>query len=261
VNPGDEGERLPPSIGGLIGFALRGWAANAPLYLGLQLFVFAAYGLAEWIVPAASPATQQGQFKEFVLMYTGVFADALVVTAVALGIAARTVAASASPGALMGTAIERWLPVIAVSLLAQSIVYLTGPFTGLGTAIEPRALQYAIAPFVWILCGILGLAAPLVALAADRRPFSVLSGFVHAFTTSMHRANLVRLCVLALVTMLPVVLQVLALDALVAHHVVRQFFWGNVPIDVLTVGPVAAVQTAFALDFARRAGQFDETPP
>jgi hypothetical protein len=105
------------------------------------------------------------------------------------------------------------------------------------------------------------LTGPLVALASDRRPFSVLSGFVHAFTTSLHRANLPRLCVLAVVTVLPSVVAAVALNVLIAHHAPRPIFWAEVPVDVLTIGPLAAVQTAFALDFARRAGAFDETPP
>jgi hypothetical protein len=248
----DEEDRLPPTITGLIGFAMRGWAAHAPLYLALALFVFAAYALAEWIVPAAALSTPLGQFKQYVLLYTGLFADALVVAAVAMGIAARSADAVASAGALTGAAIDRWLSVIAVGFLAQSIVTLTSPFSGLGPALEPRALQYAIAPFVWILWGILGLTGPLVALAADRRAFSVLSGFVHAFTTSLHRGNLPRLCVLALLTVLPTVLQTVALNALIAHHAARAFFWANAPFDALTIAPLAAVQTAFALDFARR---------
>jgi hypothetical protein len=248
----DEEDRLPPTTSGLIGFALRGWLANAPLYLALALFVFGAYALAEWIIPAAAVSTPLGQFKQYVLLYTGLFADALVVAAVAMGIAARSADAVASPGALAGAAIDRWLSVIAVAFLAQSIVALTAPFSGLGPAVEPRALQYAVAPFVWILWGILGLTGPLVALAADRRAFSVLSGFVHAFTTSLHRGNLPRLCVLAFVTVLPSVLATVALNALIAHHAARPLFWANVPLDVVTVGPLAALQTAFALDFARR---------
>jgi hypothetical protein len=254
VNEPGEEDRLPPTITGLIGFALRAWAANAPLYLALALFVFGAYALAEWIVPAATVSSPQGQFKQYVLLYTGLFGDALVVAAVAMGVAARSADAAASPRALAGAAIDRWLPVIAVSFLALSIVVLTNPFSGLGPALEPRALQYAIAPLVWILWGVLGLTGPLVALAADRRAFSVLSGFVHAFTTSLQRGNLPRLCVLAFVTVLPSVLTAVAQDALIAHHVARPLFWANVPIDVVTVGPLAALQTAFALDFARRAG-------
>ena len=255
-----ERDRLPPSLGGLLGFALRAYAANATLFVALQLGVCAAYALAEWVVPAAAASTPQGQFKQYVLVYTGLFADALVVAAVALGVAAQSASAAVSPRVLTGAAIDRWLPVIAVSFLAQSIVQLTGPLSGLGPPSDPRILQYAAAPFVWILWGVLGMTGPFVALAADRRAFSVIAGFAHAFTTSLHRANVVRLCVLAIVTTLPMVLQTVALDALIAHHATRPIFWANVPIDVLTIGPIAAIQTAFALDFARRAGVAGEPP-
>ncbi|HEY0383700.1 MAG TPA: hypothetical protein VGC72_16025 [Candidatus Elarobacter sp.] len=254
MNGAGEGERLPPSIGGLIGFALRGWAANAPLYLALQLGVFAAYSLAETVVPAAVASSPQGQFKEWVLLFTGLFADALVIAAVAMGIAARSAGAVASPRALVGVAIDRWLPVIAVSLLAQAVVLATAISSGFGPPSEPRVLQLITAPFVWIVWGILGLTGPFVALAPNRRPFSVIAGFVHAFTTSLRRANVLRLAVLAVITVLPAVLQQIAFHTLVAGHVSRPIFWSEAPIDVLTIGPLAAVQTAFALDFARRAG-------
>ena len=261
MNGADDGERLPASIGGPLGFALRAFAANAPLYLALQAGVFAAYSLVEWIVPAAALATPQGQFKQYVLLYTGLFADALVIAAVAVGVAAYAAGARASGRALAGIAIDRWLAVIAVNFLAQSIVALTVSLSGLGPPAEPRALQYATAPFVWILWGILGLTAPFVALSADRRAFSVLTGFAQAFTASLRRANVLRLCVLAAVTVLPNVLQPIVENALIAHHVGRPIFWGEVPIDVLTVGPLAALQTAFALDFARRAGITEQPPP
>ncbi len=261
MNAADDGERLPMSIGALLGFALRAYAANAPLYLALALGVFAAYALAEWIIAAAPLSTPLGQFKLIVLQYTGLFADALVIAAVAVGVAARAAGAQASVRALTGVAIDRWLPVIAVSFLAQSIITLTVSLSGLGPPTDPRALQYATAPFVWILWGILGLTAPFVALAPDRRIFSVLTGFAHAFTTSLHRANLLRLGVLAIITVLPAVLEPVLQNALVAHHAARPIFWAEVPLDVLTVGPLAAIQTAFALDFARRAGVVDKPPP
>jgi len=260
VNAADEGDRLPPSIGGLIGFGLRAWAANAPLFLALQLGVFAAYAIAEVVVPAATLSSPQGQFKQYVLVYTGLFADALVVAAAAFAVAARSAGAQTSARVLTGAAIDRWLPVIAVSFIAQSVVFLTSALSGLGPQSEPRALQYFTAPFVWLLWGILGLTGPFVALGADRRAFSVIVAFVHAFTTSLHRANLVRLAVLAIITVLPSVLLNVTYDALVAHHVARPIFWGQVPIDALTIGPLAALQTAFALDFARRAGGI-EAPP
>jgi uncharacterized membrane protein YqjE len=254
VNGAGEGERLPASIGGLIGFALRGWAADAPLYLALQLGVFAAYAIAESVVPAAVASSPQGQFKQWVLVFTGLFADAFVIAAVAMGIAARSAGALASARALAGVAIDRWLPVIAVSFLAQMVVFATYPASGLGPPAEPRVLQLIAAPFVWIVWGILGLTGPFVALAPNRRVFAVVAGFVHAFTTSLHRENVLRLVVLAAITLMPILLQVLAFRALVGWHVPRPIFWSEAAIDVLTIGPLAAVQTAFALDFARRAG-------
>ena len=260
MNAAGEGERLPQSIGGLLSFALRGWAANAPLFVGLQLGVLAAYSLAEMLIPAAALSTPQGQFKQYVLLYTGLFADAFVVAAVALGLAARGAGAAVSMRTLLGAAVERWLPVIAVSFLAQSIVLLTVALSGLGPPSEPRALQYVTAPFVWVLWGVLGLTGPFVALAAERGMFAVIGAFVHAFTASLHRANVLRLCVLGVITVLPSVLQAAAFNALVAHHAARPIFWSEVPIDALTIGPLAAVQTAFALDFARRAGG-EEPPP
>ncbi|MBV8642316.1 MAG: hypothetical protein JO225_00180, partial [Candidatus Eremiobacteraeota bacterium] len=37
-----------------------------------------------------------------------------------------------------------------------------------------------------------------------------------------------------------------------ARHAPHEAFWGNAPLDALTAGPLAAILTAFALDFARR---------
>jgi hypothetical protein len=259
VNAAGEGEHLPRSIGGLIAFALSGSASA--LYGLLALGVLAAYAVAEYVLAPAGLSTPQGQFKVYVLQYTGLFVDALVVAAVALGIAARAAGVAATPRALLGGAVERWLPVIAVMFLAQSVIILTSPFSALGPGPEPRALVLAIAPVVWILWGVLGLAGPFVALGSDRASLLVITGLARAFTLSLHRSNLLRLCVLALVTVLPLVLQTLLEAALLQNHTPRAFFWANAPLDALTVVPVAAVQTAFALDFARRAGMFEQRPP
>lgn len=259
MNAAGEGERLPRSIGGLIAFALSGSATA--LYALLALGVLAAYSVAEYVLAPAGLTTPQGQFKLYVLQYTGLFADAFVVAVVALGIAARAAGVSATPRARLAGAVERWLPVIAVMFLAQSVIILTGPFSGLVPPPEPRALSLALVPAVWILWGVLGLAGPYVALGSDRAALLVITGLARAFTLALHRSNLLRLCVLALVTVLPVLLQTLAESALQQNHTPRAFFWANAPIDALTIVPVSAVQTAFALDFARRAGMFEQPPP
>lgn len=258
MNAAAEPSRIPPSIGGLIAFALRGWAANGSFFAVLAAAVFLIDAVAEYVIPTAAATTPQGQFKLYVLQYTGLFADAFVIAAVALGVAARAMGSTLSPRTLAGGATERWLPVIAVSFLAQSALVLTTPFSGLIPAPAPVALVFVTAPITWILWGILGLTGPFVALAQSRAALTVLVGFGHAFTVSLRRSNIVRLCVLALITVVPIAVQFVLENTLIHRHLPRAYFWADVPLDVITIGPLSAIQTAFALDFVRR---LNPSPP
>lgn len=255
MNEAEENEHLPPSIGGLIGFALSGWVADAPLYLALAVGMFGLVAVAEYVIPAAVATTSQGVFKLIVLDFTDLFAGSFIVAAVALGVAARGLGTPLSPRTLAGGATERWLPVIAVTFLSQTVIMLTNGYSGLDTPPEPHALVYLFAPLTWILWGILGLTGPFVALAQSRAALTVLVGFGHAFTASLRRGNLLRLCILAVITVLPIALEAMLQNTLVQRHAARPIFWANIPIDALTVGPLAAIQTAFALDFVRRMGR------
>jgi hypothetical protein len=78
-----------------------------------------------------------------------------------------------------------------------------------------------------------------------------MHGLVRAVTLSFHRSNLARLVIVAFASIVPLMLETILSDP--RFHVTRQF-WITIPIDALTVGPLAALQTVFALDFARRAG-------
>ena len=262
MNAAGESDRLPHSVGGLLGFALSAWFANAPLYIALAIGVFAAYSLVEYLIPSASPSTQLGVFKLYVLLYTGLFADALVVAAVALGVAARAAGMPAPTATLAGAAIERWLPVIGVTFLAQTVALLTSPLAGF-TQVKgvPPGVLYATAPLIWILWGILTLTGPFVALGANRGVFCVIIGFGRAFAVSLDRRNVLRLCVLGAVVVLPTVLQLVVERMLEQRHVTHAIFWSEEPVDAITIGPVTAIATAFALDFARRAGMLEEPKP
>ncbi|MDB5028517.1 MAG: hypothetical protein JWO66_2206 [Candidatus Eremiobacteraeota bacterium] len=253
MNAAGEERRLPDSVAGLVAFAASAWAANATLYVALALGVFAACAVVEYVIPGAELTTPLGQFKLFVLQFTELFGLALAIAAGALGVAARAAGLSPQSAALAGGAVERWLPVIAVTFLAQTIVQLTGPASGLGAIPEPRAMVFLTAPLVWILWGVLAMSGPLVALSRHPSGGSVLGGFIRAFAVSLRRTNALRLCGLALVVVLPTVVEELLRPVLVQQHVGRPIFWAYIPIDVLTVGPVTALLTAFALDFVRRA--------
>lgn len=261
MNVADEGGQLPESVGGLLAFGLRSWKAQAPLYVALAVGVFAAYAIAEYVIPPADIKSAQGQFKLFVLVYTGLFADAFLIGAVALGVAARGGGATPSWRALLGGATERWLAVIAVTFLAQFAYDLMKPFDGLGQTLAPRPLVYLTAPITWLFYGILGLTAPFVALSANRGSASILLGFAQAFTVSLRRGNVLRLCVLGAITVLPAVVEALLFNAFTQQHVRHGLFWSNFALDAVVTGPITALQTAFALDFARRAGLLGQSRP
>jgi hypothetical protein len=261
VNPSPDESAVPRSIGGLFGLAFRVVAERAPLYLLLALGAFAAGAIAEWVLPVVPSDTPRGQFKEFVGIFTSIFADALVIAAVALGVGTKAGGETAPSSTLVSGAIQRWLTVIFVSLMAQMIVILTVPFSGLlpSRDVAVVVVVACMAPATWLLWSVLGLAAPIATLSLDRPAMAIVMSFGRAFALALRRENALRLCVLAAVTGLPIVLETIALRVMLDHHVPRAIFWANVPLDVLTIVPVTALQTAFALDFARRAGRLE--PP
>ncbi len=125
---------------------------------------------------------------------------------------------------------------------------------------DPPWAAIVTAPAVWLLWGILALAAPIAALDGKRAGLAVFDGLWQSLALSMRPANVGRLCFIAFVSIVPSLLQSLGADLAIQHHVARPIFWSAIPIDVITVGPLAALQTAFALDFARRAGGSIEAP-
>ena len=256
-----EAKLLPPSIGGLFGLAFSTYVERAPFFLLLALAAFAASAIVEFMLPAVSLATQQGQFKLYILILTGVVVDAYIIAAVALAVGMRVGGAQASSETLADAAVARWPRVVAVTVLANIYILSTSPYGGFIGLPEPRAVSLVAVPVTWLLWTMLGLTGPLAALSAERGPLAIVTGFGRAFTVSLKRANLGRLCLLAAVTLIPMMLQAILQNELELHHVARALFWANAPIDALVVGPLAALQTAFALDFARRSGVLETPKP
>lgn len=247
-------ERLPPSAGGVVDFALAAYAERAGLYLMLAAAIFLIQCGLEFAIPAAALGTPRGDLKLIVLQYVSVFVDAYVVAAVALGVGMRAAGEDPSSSRIAGTAAERWLPVLITGVLAFTVVVSTSAFSGLGALPNPPALAFLTAPLVWLLWGILALAQPIAALSGERPALAVIAGVTRAVAWSLRARNFARLCLVAFVSIVPYLLQTIAYDLMLQHGVARPLFWANVPIDALTVGPIAALQTAFALHFARRAG-------
>jgi len=252
-------KRLPVSIGGLIDLAFAALAERAWLYLLLSLAVFTVGALVEVALPAAKAGTPQGDLKLLVFIFSSLFVDALATAAVAIGIGTRVAGEMGSSRAIAGAAVNRWPAVIGVSLIVQFVQIVTEPLSAIGGLPDPPALAILTAPLIWVLWGGLSLAAPIAALSTDRPTLAILSSIVRAVAIAFRTPNLARLCLLAFVSVLPSLMQDVATDQLAKHGISRVVFWANIPIDALTVTIVAAIQTVFALDFARRLGRL-ETP-
>lgn len=251
---------LPESIGGVVDFALASYARRAPFYLALALLVFAVGALVEVLLPAAPIDSEPGQLKLIVFQYTSFFVDAYVIAAVAIGLGTRLANGAASSRRVAAAAAERWLPVLTIQILLLLVVQTTDPFSAFGPLGDYRVLLILTAPLVWLLWGVVSLAGPIAALSGDSAFSAFFTGVTRAVMFALQRPNFGRLCIVAFASIVPSLMQTILYDLLVHQHVARPVFWGNVPVDALTVGPVAAIQTAFALDFARRAGMLEKPP-
>lgn len=240
-------ERLPPSIGGLVDLAFSAYLQRAPLYLGLALAVFALGGAVELL----SALTKNTNVADVNSALCSLFSDAFVVAVVALGIGTRVAGETPPARALAGGAAERWLPVLGAMTVVQVVFLLTASSSGLGPVGDLGDILFA--PVIWLLWGALGLAAPIAALAPERGAKAIAVALFRALSLALRASNLPRLCVVAFASLVPLLLEVLAGDLLAQRHVPHAVFWANVPLDALAVGPLAALQTVFALDFARRA--------
>ncbi len=240
-------ERLPPSIGGLVDLALSAYVQRAPLYLGLAAIVFVLAGAVE----LASAPFKSADLEALNLTLYQLFADAFVVATVALGTGTRVAGETPAAGALTAGALRRWMPVLGTVTVVQFVFQLTANGSGLGVIEDWSDVLFA--PVVWLLWGALSLAPPLAALAAERAPRAMALALFRSLSLGLRVANLPRLCVVAFAGVAPLLLEEVVGDLLFQRHVPHAAFWANAPIDALVVGPLAALQTVFALDFARRA--------
>jgi hypothetical protein len=258
VNDAGDDDRLPPTIGGLIDLGLAAWAQRAPLYVGLSTGMFVLCGAIETLWPARTESA--AAIKELVLIYTELFALAFVIAAAALGVATRVSGESVSARTLLTGALERWPAVLGAIIVVLLVVMVTGPFAALGKLPDPPLLALLTAPVIWLLWGVVNLAGPIAALSGDRPLIALLASFPRAIALSLRRGNLVRVCVLGFVTIVPTLIASILFDVLGKRGASHVTFWANLPVDAITAAPVAAIQTAFALDFARRAGTADDPP-
>ena len=67
--------------------------------------------------------------------------------------------------------------------------------------------------------------------------------------------NLGRLMVFSVLITLPLIAEIFIGAFLTLRGVRNVAFWSDVPIDMITLGPLQALATVFYVDFLRRAGR------
>ena len=80
----------------------------------------------------------------------------------------------------------------------------------------------------------------------------VLASIGRSIALALARQNFGRLVVLAIVAVLPTLLETVLSDQLELRRVAAWQFIANIPIDALVTGPLQAIFTVFYLDFVRR---------
>jgi len=244
VTEAGQGERLPSSVDGLLELAFAGYVQRIGLYLALAAGIFAVYVAIEF-----APFPPDGVAREAAYIAGSLVADALLVGAVAMGIAARIAGKPLTSRAVLGAATDRWLPVMGALTITNFFVSYTSDLGALGPDRGP--FMFA-APLFWLLWGAMALSGPVAALSSDPPALAIVTGFARAVAISLRLQNLARLCLVAFAAVVPLLLGEIVYDLMHQHGIGHALFWANAPIDALATGPLAALQTVFALDFARR---------
>jgi len=232
---------LPESIGALASIAVRAYLRRFRLFFGTAVAGLAIEGIVAYLRPS-----------DIGLFYAGiVVVDAFLAALVTIGVAADLRDGDPLGDAAVATrALSRWGIVAAVTTITDIVTFsTTGSVFG---PPEATAYGFLILPIV-VLWGSIGFASVIAAIDEKTAPgLLIFASIGRSIALALARQNIGRLTVLALVAVLPTLIEAVLSDQLELRKVAAWQFIANVPIDALVVGPLQAIFTVFYLDFVRR---------
>lgn len=219
---------------------IASYFARWPLYAGLALAGFAIQ-YAVTLVTSSVP----------IAFVTEIVIDAAVTGAVCYGAAIRLAGEETRTLAILDRTLERLWALVLVNLIVAIISLFTasgiigGPAeTGFGITIIPTL-------FIW---GLFSLPIVATAIEEDKMRGGLIGGgFVFAWIAAMRSGSFLRVILAGAIVAAPLLIQVVLGHVLAARHVHNADFWAGVPLDALTVGPLAAFLTVFYADLRSRA--------
>jgi hypothetical protein len=232
---------LPASMPGLFATALTLYARRFPFYIVLALL-----GIAVQYVVDTQVLLDSG-----LLLGLDIVVGSFLAASVSIGVAYDLAGKEADWSRLMTAASLRWGVVTLMSLLAFLSTWLYEPYVAMSP--EETGFGLLLLPFI-VLSGAIALSTVVAAIEpAPSRLRLPLIALGKALAVSAQFVNLGRLLVLSVLLTLPLFAEKLLFDYLGAHNVPNLDFWSNIPMDMLTLGPLQAIATVFYVDFLRRA--------
>jgi hypothetical protein len=233
-------DRLPKSVAGLFSMAGALYARRFPLYITLAAIVI----LVQYVVGVLV------SHDNGLVAGLGLVVDAFFFAAVAIGVAFDLAGKSVDWSTVLLAANERW-GVMSIVGLVYLIVFATFAQNVFG---PPEDTLYGLLAIpIVVLWGALSLGQVVAAIEPAKTQLTLpLLAIGKGMRVSLRFANVGRLCVLSAIIFLPTYAAGALAAVLATHHIHDAAFWGNVPLDALTVGPIAALSTVFYIDFLRR---------
>jgi hypothetical protein len=233
--------RLPKTVAGLFGTAGALFVRRAPLYAALAAIAIVVQYVVDVLLP----------HSDGLITGLGIIVDAFFVAAVSIGVAFDLAGKAADWSTVLLAASERW-GVVSVVAFVNFLVFdaLAGNVFG-----SPADTLYGflVLPIV-VFWGAVSLGQVVAAIEPVKTQLSLpFLALGKAMSVSLRLVNLGRLALLSLIIVLPTVVNVALATALRQHHVPDADFWGGVPVDAITLGPIQALSTVFYIDFLRRA--------
>ena len=236
-----EDNRLPKTVAGLLGMAGSLYARRIRLYIALAVIALAVQYIAGVLLP----------HSDGIVTALGIIVDAFFAAAVSIGVAFDLAGKDVDWSTVLLAASERW-GVVSVVTLTYWLVFL---FLAPNVFGQPADTGYGflILPIV-VFWGAISLGQVVASIEPVKTQVSLpFLAIGKGMSVAFRRVNVGRLVLLSLVVILPTFATGVLASVLLQHHVHDAAFWGNVPLDALTVGPIQALSTVFYIDFLRRA--------
>lgn len=217
---------------------LRRWQ----MYTGISIGVF-----------AIQTALYFAFHQNTAVMLSEILFDAVIVLAVTTGVSSDILHTPVTLRALVARGLNRAVPVILIDFLSAAI-----SSSGY-EAFSPQSGsygQYWLGALTLALCGTL-LFADVWATVTDGVPWYALVpfAFFRSISLAWQGANILRICLLVALQVPPVLVSVMLTEWMNARHIPGSWFFANVPLSALLVGPYQALFTVSYFDALAREQQ------